>query len=42
MRRAVGVAFRVIVGTLMTGASARRRSSVSYCGSPSPRPIRQR
>ena len=34
--------YRVIVGTLMTGAWPRRRSSVSYCGSPSPRPIRQR
>ena len=42
MRRAVGIAFEVIVGTAIVGAVARRASRSSYCGSPAPRPIRQR
>ena len=35
MRRAVGIAFRVIVGTVITGAAASRFSRSSYFGSPS-------
>lgn len=35
MRRAIRIVFHVIVGTRMTGASARRFSSESYRRSPS-------
>jgi hypothetical protein len=42
VRRAIGIASMVMVGTAMTGPAASRFSSSSYLGSPFARSSRQR